>query len=249
MLKKLRFFIVIGVIVFGLIVAKNIIAKVAIEKGVKAATGLEMKIGSIDIGIKKTHFGINGLELLNPKGFEDPVMFEAPKVFVDYNLGAMIKGKIHLEDVELNLEQLVIVKNKDGVLNLDALKMDKSKEEDKGKEDEPKEKKEKGEAPEIQIDHIVFKVGKVIYKDYSKSAEPEIKQFDINISEELENVTDPQVLVATIIRRAITKTTLAKLANFDIKFLSDVVSKDSVNILLEKATTIKDKIKLPFGGE
>ena len=99
---KLSKVIIVLIIIVGiLIVGKNIIGKVVVEKGVKMATGLPLEIKKLDIGIVSSHIGITDLSLFNPSGFPKGAMFHAPEIYVDYHLGDMIKGKIHLEEIYL----------------------------------------------------------------------------------------------------------------------------------------------------
>jgi len=93
-----------------------------VEKGVKVATGLLLEIKELDIGLISTHVGIKGLSLYNPKGFPQEAMFYSPEIFVDYHLGDLFKGIVHLEDIRLDIDRLVIVKNAQGQTNLDILK-------------------------------------------------------------------------------------------------------------------------------
>ena len=82
----------------------------------------------MDIGIFKTLIGINELQLYNPSGFVDELMFDVPEIYVDYDLGAFMKGRTHLEEVRLHLKEFIVVKNEAGELNLDSLKVVKEEE-------------------------------------------------------------------------------------------------------------------------
>jgi len=247
---KLLKVVLVFVVLIGLLIAsKNIIAKIAIEKGVKAATGLPLEIKKIDIGITSSHIGITDLSLLNPSGFPPGIMFHAPEIFVDYHLGDMLKGKVHLQEIRLNFDQFVIVKNAQGRTNLEALKP-KGKD---GSKEPAKDKKEDGikkGMPEIQIDHLELKVGKVIYKDYSGGGEPSVREYNVNISEELTDVTNVRHLLGLIASKAIAKSALNIPFDFTTDILKDVsgAPKQIVDTLKNVADTLKDKIKLPFGN-
>ena len=78
-------------------------------------------------------------------------------------------------------------------------------------------------APEIQIDSLTLKVGKVVYKDYSKGGEPSVQEFNINLDERYQNIDDPNKLVSLIIVKALANTTIAKLTNFDLKGLEGTI--------------------------
>jgi uncharacterized protein involved in outer membrane biogenesis len=247
--KLVKVIVILAVIVGVLFVGKNSIVKVAVEKVVQAATGLPLEIKKLDIGIVSTHIGITDLSLFNPSGFPKGVMFHAPEIFVDYHLGDLLKGKVHLEDLRLNFDEFVIVKNAEGLTNLEALKP-KAKDEPKATAKGVEKEGKKMEAPEIQIDHLVLKVGKLIYKDYSGGGEPSIKEINVNISEEMTNVTNVQTLLSFVAAKAIAKSGL----NFAFDFTTDILQnpagapKQVIDTLKGTTDLLKDKIKLPFGN-
>jgi len=246
---KLFKIIVVFIVIIGVLIAgKNIIVKFAIEKGAQVAVGLQLKIKKLDIGIISSHIGITDLSLLNPSGFPEGVMFHVPEIFVDFHLRNMLKGKIHLEEVRLNFDQLVIIKNAKGQMNLDVLKP-KTKD---GSKKPAKEKANTGEkkgTPQIQIDHLMLKIGKVTYKDYSGGGEPSVREVNVNISQELTNVTDVRQLLSLVVSRAIAKAAL----NIPFDFTADIFKnvsdtpKQVVDTLKNTADSLKDAIKLPFG--
>ena len=221
-----RKIIIIPAIVFGILIVlfigKNMIIKTSVTTGVKAVTGLKLSIRSMNVGVFKSLLGINELQLYNPAGFEDKLMVDLPEIYVDYNLGAIMGGKVHLEEVRLNLKEFIVVKNEAGELNLDSLRVVKETEgEEATKEDE---KQEKTEMPDIQIDLLKMKIDKVIYKDYSKGTPPKEKVFNVKIDEQYENITDPQSFVRLIIFKALKNTTIASLTNFDLGKLQSGIS-------------------------
>lgn len=226
-----RKIIIIPAIVLAILIAlfygKNMIIKTSVTAGVRAMTGLKLSIRSMDIGIFKTLIGIKGLQLYNPSGFEDELMMDLPEIYVDYNLGAFMKGKTHLEEVRLNLKEFSVVKNEAGGLNLDSLKVVEAEEEEEEVIDE--DKREGSKMPGLQIDVLELKIDKVVYKDYSKGTPPKVKEYNVNINERFENITDPQSFGRLIILKALKNTAIASLANFDIgklqKGLTETVRK------------------------
>ena len=253
--------IVILLIIAGLSLSKNTIAKIAVERVVKMITGLQLRISGLNIGILKTLVNIDGLVLYNPKGFEDRVMIDMPNIYVDYNLPAILKGKVHLYSMKIDLKEFVVVKNKDGKLNLDSLTVVQSQKEGKKPQD-------KGKAPKIQIDNLELKIGKVIYKDYSAGGKPHVREFNVNIYEKLANIEDAYTLVSIIVVRALRNTAIASLTNFDLGGLSNTVAGTLSNAtklaadtagkatrivgetgkaVAETAGRITEKFVLPFG--
>jgi len=213
---------------------KNVIAKKAISSGVKAMTGLKLSIGSVNVGIFKSAIGIKDLKLQNPGGFQDKFMVDMPEIYIDYDLRAFLNKKVHLEEVRLNLKELVVVRNAEGELNLNSLKVVKDTKTAPAKEEKPKE-------GEFLIDLLQLKIGKVIFKDYSQGKKPQTTEFNLNINERYENITDANKLVSLIITRALINTTVAKLADFDLKSLERKAGgllknvKESAKDILNKA--------------
>lgn len=215
----------LGMVLFVLIVilvvaflARNIIVQNILSAGVKAFTGLELKMGSIDLGIPQTHISVQSLKLFNPPTFSDKVMLDMPEIYIDYDLGAFLQKKVHLEEIRINMKEFFVVRNKDGKLNLDSLKVVQAK-----KKPAEEQTKEKAQLPQIQIDKLRLTVGKVVFKDYSVSgSEPSVKEFNINLDEQLENITDPYTLSSIILVKVLSKTTIASLVNFDLGGLQDV---------------------------
>lgn len=223
MVRKLRI-IGIGILILIVVLAvgRNIIVKAAVTTGVKAVTGLNMSIDKITIGMFKSLINIKVLKLYNPKGFEDKIMVDIPEIHVDYSLKAFLKKKVHLQEVRLHLKEFVVVKNKDGQLNLDSLQaLGGAKAEEPPQEQKDKTKKEKEPMPDIKIDILKLKIEKVFYKDYSQGDKPSIKEFNVNIDTTYENITDPKALVNLIVVKALANTTISSLTNFDLGPLAE----------------------------
>ncbi len=215
----LRMCVVILAVVVVLAIGKDLIVKASIEAGVRAVTGLKLSMGSFRVGIISTIVDIGNLKLYNPAGFYDKVMVDMPKIYVDYDLPAIFKGLVHVETIKIDLKEFIVVKNMDGVLNLDSLKVVKA-----GKDGTRPAAKEGGEMPAMQIDVFELKVNKVIYKDYSKGGKPVVKEFIINIDERYENVADPYSLVSLIVARVMTNSAIADLIGFDVRGLEGTVT-------------------------
>jgi len=184
-----------------LLLTKNILVKIAVTNGVKALTGVTVKVESIEVGVFKQAVAVNNLKLYNPGEFTDQLMADMPEIYVDYDLGAFMKGKVHLKELRLNLKELTVSKNSKGKINLESL--------------QSLQPKGGGKAPEISIDLLKLDIGKVIYRDYSAGGNPSVKEFDVNIHEQYANITDTNRLVATILSRALVNTTIAQLTKIE----------------------------------
>ena len=261
MKKYLIILIAVVVVVFVVALAKDIIIKVSVEKGVELVTGLKLNIGGLNVGILNPVVGIKNLKLLNPPSFPDRTMIDMPEIYVKYDLPAIIGGKIHLPEVRLALKEFVVVKNADGKLNLDALRTVQAH-----KEGTPPSQKAPGKAPEIKIDSLKLSIGKVVYKDYSNGGTPNVKEFNINLNESYTNVDDPYALASLIVVKALMNTSIASLTNFDLQGLQGTVggslesaqkiasttmatTQEEAKQAAQTVTdTVKDIFKNPFGS-
>ena len=203
MKKILTVIIVLAVLLLGLILAKNIIVKTALVKGIKAITGVEIQVGRVNVGLVNTLIDINDLEIFNPSGFVDKVMADIPEIYVAYDLGAFFKKQVHLRNLKLDLKELVVVQNASRLVNINSLKTLM-----------PKQSAEP--APEVKIDELSLRIGKVIYKDYS-SGKPVVQEFNLNINEHYKNITDPKALVSTILSRALMNIAIPNINMQDLK--------------------------------
>ena len=209
---------VVAVVGFG--VAKNAIAQGAISGGVKLMTGLGLDIGSMDVGVLRSAIGIKNLRLRNPSGFPDQYMVELPEIYVDYDLPAFFKGQVHLEEVRLHLAQFTVEKLADGRVNLNSLKTIQASKPGQA----PPAEKPSGKTPQIAIDRLELKVGKVIYKDYTGGSAPKVQEFAVNLDEHYEHINNPQMLAGLIISRALMHTTVAKLTNINLTAIQSQVN-------------------------
>lgn len=220
---------------------KNIIAKASVSAGVRAITGLKLSMRSMNIGILRTLIGIKELKLHNPGTFPEKLMMSMPEIYVDYDLGAFLKKKAHLEEIRLNLEEFIVVKNEKGELNLDSLKVVQAQKEGKS----PQEK-EGGRPLQMQIDILKLKIGKVLYKDYSRGTPPAVREFNVNINERYENITNPYSLVSLVVVKALMNTTIAKLTNFNLRGLQGTVSEtlaSAQKLAAETAAKAQETVK------
>lgn len=182
-LKKNNFFIkvvaAVIVVVFILGIVKDQIVRSTVMVGASAVLGAPVKVDQFSVGVLRHSVRIKGFKIYNPEGFPADILLDMAEVSVDYNLGALLQGKLHLPLAVIDLQEMVIVKNKDGKLNVDALKV--AQKQETPAEDE-KASKPTQEMP-MQIDMLTLNIGKVVFKDYSKGDQPVIEVFDVNLKD------------------------------------------------------------------
>lgn len=213
-----RNFIIVIVIVFvawGLLAAKNMLAKAATEKIVGKITGLRLVIEDFDMGLIKTNLKIKGLLLFNPKqAFTDKIMLEVREIYIDYDLPRLLRKKLHFKKLRLNVSEFAIIKNADGELNLNSLKIIKMQKEE-ARPQVPKEDR----LPEMQIDNLKLKIDRVVYKDYSQGPKPLVIEANLNIDETFKDIADPYSLIRLILIESIKKAALQQLIGINLEYL------------------------------
>ncbi|MBI3458038.1 MAG: hypothetical protein HY002_19875 [Candidatus Rokubacteria bacterium] len=142
-------------------------------------------------------------------------MASLPELYVDYDFGSLLKGPPHLEEVRIQLEELAVIRNAQGQVNVNSLRSVREQRGDTGTPRKPASAK----APQVRIDRLQVKIGRVIFKDYSQGATPLVKEFNVNLDERFENVTNPQALASAIVTKALARTTISQLANIDVEAL------------------------------
>lgn len=209
--------VLIGLLILGMI--KDVVIKAAVETGTQVVTGLKLKMGSFRVGLINSLVDIRNLRILNPAGFKDKNMLIMPEIYVAYDLPAIFSGKVHLKETRINMQEFTVVKNEKGQLNLDSLKVVQAQ-----KSGSKSQETGAAKVPQIQIDKLSLKIGKVFFKDYSKGDEPRVTEFNVNINEEYKNITNPYTLVSLIVVKALMNTSIAGLTNFDLKGMQNSVS-------------------------
>lgn len=240
-MKKVGVILIILIcLIISASVAKDVIIKNSVKGIASIATGLSLDIGELKTGIAKTYISINDLVILNPPHFNDRVMLDIPEIYIDYDLPSLLKKRIHLYNMRINLKELTVIKDKDGKTNLDYLK---------GLRQEGGDKEQKGRSKKgsFLIDDLNLKMGKVIYKDYSAGEEPIVSEYKVNIDSRYKNVRDAKEIIRIIIVKAVLNTAIGNLTDF--RRFRDIGSDtiESGKDILEKTVTeLKNIFEVPF---
>ncbi|MFC1624699.1 hypothetical protein ACFL28_05280, partial [Candidatus Omnitrophota bacterium] len=206
-MKKIGIIILILILLgMGLLIAKDAMIKRAIEDVISIATGLKVDIGRLKVSILKTFISIDDVIILNPEQFDDRIMLDAPQIYIDYDLGAIFRKKIHLNDMRIDLRGLTIVKTAQGTTNLDSIKNLK-KEKKRGQKKSPKRSN-------LEIDNLELKIGTLTYKDYSGGGEPRVSRFKINLEARYKNVKNTSEIMRIIVARALINTAIGGFSDF-----------------------------------
>ena len=217
-MKKIALIILVILVAIGF--SKDFLLKISVEKGAEIATGLPLKIGSFHLGVFNGRVDIKDLKVYNPKGYQDKVMVDIPEIYVACSLPALFNKKIHVQDVRFHLKEFNVITNKNGEVNLNTIKV---LSQGSGTKGSGETSQTTGPAPQIQIDNLTLKVGKVTYKNYSVTP-AETREFNININEHYENIANTNALISLIIFKTLAKTSIAGLTNIDMNMLKGTMT-------------------------
>ena len=210
----MKLVMVLVVVLVILVLARNVVVKVAVEYGVKRVTGMPLSMGKLDLNFQNSFVDLEDLIVKNPSGFHDTSLVEIPKIYVGYNLSDILKGNVHLNNIEFDMKQFTVVKNERGELNLDRLKALQGTQKSSAPTTQEKPKTPAKALP-IQIDMMRLKIGKVVYVDYA-SGQPSTREFRINLDQSYQNITDLNSVVRLIVLKAMLSSGISNLVNFDI---------------------------------
>ena len=184
--------IILILVIFALFVIG--IVKDQIIKGVVATvaskiTGAPVQIDGFSLGVLNRSVRISGFKMYNPEGFSKGILIDLSRINVKYDLGALLKKKLHLLNAEIEIKEMCLEKNKEGKMNVDSLKI--------AKQGEKKEGKPAEQMP-MQIDVFKLGIGKIIFKDFSSGKEPIVNAYEINLHKTYKDIGSAQQLAALI---------------------------------------------------
>jgi len=191
MQKKIKGIILVVILLVGLCLVRDFLVKSLIGTVASSITGAPTRVGGLSLSTVRQSVKISDFRMYNPKGFPRDILVDIPRMNVTCDLGALITGKIHLKQLDLEIKEISMVKNKEGKLNVDSLKV---------AEEKPKEKEKKpAKQLAMQIDTVSLGMGRVVSRDYRGEGSPVVKVYDINLKKTYKNITSAQQLVALII--------------------------------------------------
>lgn len=208
-MKKLSTILVVIAILFvGIILVKNQLANLLVTASVSQVTGAPVHIDSFGFGIFRQAVSIKGFKLYNPQGFPREILLDISEMNIQYDLPALLKGKFHAPLIVLDINELVVIKNKEGKLNVDSLKVTQQAQAAKEAEKSP-EGAEPSKPLAIQIDLAKLNIGRVVLKDYSKGEPPTITAYDIHVKDKTyKNITNVEQFVVLILVEAMGPTAI-----------------------------------------
>lgn len=121
-------------------------------------------IGSLELGMLRGYVSIGDLRVAQPEGFGDGDIIAVPVVSVKLKLASLLSPPLKVEEVHLIDCEVNLVKNRDGVMNLEAILAEFAG------EDEPEILEEKAAAKAILVQLFSVENLSFSYTDYAIAA-------------------------------------------------------------------------------
>ncbi len=199
-----------------LAVAKDVLLKLAAEQIVTRITGFKTTLSSLHYGIPST-IQIKGLKIENPSEFQERTFVNIPEIYGSLSLSELIQHKrIHLPEVRLNVQEVHIEKNAQGVSNVEKLaSVAKQPQKAQAKPTETKKP-----SMLFQLDRLELTVHQVTYEDRSGilggKGIPNKIAMDLRLDKEVvTNIASPDILVSIILAKILNGATLGRVLNID----------------------------------
>lgn len=219
---------------------RDAIIKHILSATITNITGSKTEIGNLSLSLLKQNIRIKNLKIYNPEGFPRQVLLEIPRINADLDTGSFLKGITRLKELDIDLKLAVIMKNKDGKLNVDSLKL--------AKKEDTKDIKPGQAAPAFKIDNLHLNIGWVIFKDLSSGAKPIVDGYDIQIENRIyKNIESPQQLISLLLIETLKPTAIQSAKIFGAASLTGIAFPPLIAAgLLTAKDFAEEEFKAPF---
>jgi len=112
-----RLFLVAVVLAIAAALLKDAIVKEIMQSRIRSVSGMEARIGKVDLGILTPTLTIEDLKLYNTPEFGGSLFLDMPELHIEYDPVALRAGQLRLTLLRLNLAETDVVQDKQGRLN------------------------------------------------------------------------------------------------------------------------------------
>ncbi len=126
--------LVLVVLAVAIVLSRNALLQSLAETQLRAQTGMDVRLGKLDVGLFSPTIRVEDFRLFNPAEFGGAPLLEVPDLHVEYDPGALTAGKLRLTLVRIAVSELNIVESQDGRTNL-VLSLDDLEPHDEGESD------------------------------------------------------------------------------------------------------------------
>jgi hypothetical protein len=106
-----RLLLLVLVLVIGLLLLKDNLARSFAEQRIRRDTGFDVKIGRLELGLLSPNVTVENFVLYNPPEFGGAKLIDAPEIHFEYNAKELALRRVHLNFLRLRVNELNIVQN------------------------------------------------------------------------------------------------------------------------------------------
>ena len=117
-----RLFILALVLGIGFFLLVDTIAKSLLEKGIRADSKMDVNIGDVDVGMTSSTLRLDDLKLYNTSEFGGGTFIDIGEIYLEFDPKAAMRRNLDLKLVRFELDEIVVIRNGSGKLNLEGLK-------------------------------------------------------------------------------------------------------------------------------
>lgn len=118
----LRGFVVLVILVMALLLLKDRIFQSLVQSRLEKSTGMKVSLRHAEVELLTGKMRFDGLQLFNPVEFGGTPFIDLEQLEVEIDRGALKERQLYFRLLHINLTQLNIVEDKQGRLNLQAIK-------------------------------------------------------------------------------------------------------------------------------
>ena len=114
--------ILLIVLVVAVVLLFDPVVRSLAESRLRAETGLDVRIGRLDIGVLRPQVTVGNFVIYNTPEFGGSPMIELPEFHVEYDRPLLRQGLLHLKLIRFNLAEVNVVTSMEGKSNFDEWK-------------------------------------------------------------------------------------------------------------------------------
>jgi len=118
----LRLFLLLAVLVVAALLSWDWIVKTVAEHRIQAVTGLETRIGKLEVGVTHPMIHIENFRLYNTSEFGGSPLVDLPEVHLEYDPAALRAGAVRIKLLRVNLAEVNLVRSTEGRTNINVLR-------------------------------------------------------------------------------------------------------------------------------
>jgi hypothetical protein len=193
--------IIIIILIVLTVLIRLVLPMVAVELANRTLPGIlktEVSIGSVSLGLLRGYVSIRDIRIAQPQGFGEGNLLKAPEFSVKVDLYSLLSPPLTVEEVSLTDWEVNIVKNADGVMNIDAIQSKSSpgqsplaEPEIQGEQVEGKKISAEGEAGAREDEQEEVKVEDELSEEVKEGANEEVKKEEMTEEEDAKEEESP----------------------------------------------------------